>query len=74
MILQCRNLNMINQIHRHKRRLIPTIKVPPIEDEGMLKAVKADDASIQNSIWDLKTLTIRKEIVYNADVASTKFY
>ena len=47
------------------------IVVPPTMDDNALKAVKADDALIENSIWDKRVLRIFPYIKYTEDVAKS---
>ena len=64
------DISIINQIHRHNRTPIPHLTAKPVKDEQILKAVKVDDAMVQNSIWDLRLLSIRKDIEYDTSVAT----
>ena len=41
---------------------------PPMMDDNVLKVVKADDALIENSIWDKRVLHIFPHIKYTGDV------
>ena len=60
----------MNQFLRHSRTHIPSLLAPPVEDEANLKAVKSDNAAVQNSIWDKRVLATRKGIKNNSDLAN----
>ena len=45
------------------------IVVPPTMDDNLLKAVKADDALLKNSIWDKRVLRIFLHLKYTEDLA-----
>lgn len=65
-----RDIKIMNKILRNQRKPIPFLFAPPLEDEANLKAVKFDDAGVQNSIWDKRVLSIRRELKYNSDIAN----
>ena len=51
------------------RKIRSEIVVLPTMDNGMLNAVKADDALVENSIWDIRVLSIFPHMNYTTMVA-----
>ena len=71
-----KRLNLIKQSNNPSileeggyRKIRSEIVVPPTMDDTMLKAVKADDALVENSIWDIRVLNIFPHMNYNTLVA-----
>ena len=53
-----------------KTNFLADIVVPTTMDDKVLKAVKADDAGIDNSIWDLRVVCIFSHITYDDHIAT----